>query len=146
MLPMLGGLLSMIGNVFSAMFQTKQAKLEAYATTLAKVTDVLKQADYTDGQIAQAIAGAVASEAQSESWIARSWRPLVMMAIVSMVVAFVFGYVPPNISGTMPPLMERCFDLLTYGICGYMPARSLEKIVKTIMTPKVVDQILSKLK
>lgn len=145
MFPVITSAITALGSVFGAIFQTKQARLEAYATGISKVVDLLKAANRTDAEIAQAIAAAVTAEAQSESWFARSWRPLVMLTIASMVGAFVFGYVPPNIGADMPPLMEKCFELLTYGLCGYMPARSLEKIVKTVMTPKVVDTIMSKL-
>lgn len=145
MLPIIASAISALGSIFGSIFQTKQARLEAYATTLGKVTDVLKEANYTDAQISQAVATIIAAEAQSDSWIAKSWRPITMLLIGSLIASWMYGVTPPNINGQMSPFMAECFELFKIGLCGYMPARSLEKIIKTIMTPKIVETIVKSL-
>ena len=144
--PLIGGILSSIGSIFGSILQTRQAKMEATALAIGKTIDLLKEANYSDAQIAQAVSAAVVAESQSESVIARNWRPIIMLGLGSMIVAWMWGYVPPNITNDMSPFMQECFDLFKIGLCGYVPARTLEKIAKIMMTPKVIDTVLSKLK
>lgn len=146
MLPILGGIISAIGNIFGGIFQTKQAKMEAVAQGVAGIVSLLKEANASDAQIAAAVSAAVVADSQSESILARNWRPICMLLIVTAVIAFFFGYQPPHLNDPMSPMMDKLFDMLQYGLMGFIPARSLEKITKMIMTPKVIETLLSKLK
>lgn len=145
MLPFLTSALSAIGSIFGAIFQTKAAKMEAIASGVSGTIGLLKQVNATDGEIATAVSAVVAAEAQSESILARNWRPVCMLLIVVMIISFMWGYTPPNINGAMPPMLAELFEILKIGLCGYIPGRSLEKIVKTIMTPKIVEQVMKQI-
>jgi hypothetical protein len=79
----------------------------------------------------------VLAEQQSESWLTRSWRPLLMLLLMAFLLFF----------GLLVPIMELClghplaieprldripepaWNLLTLGLGGYVGARTIEKIV-----------------
>ena len=71
--------------------------------------------------------------AQSESWIARNWRPITMLSFVFIIFNnFVlvpygeaFGFPMPSVM--LPPDM---FALLKIGLGGYVVGRSAEKGIK----------------
>lgn len=132
-------------SIFSSIFRTKEVKATAIANTIQGSIDLLKQADSTDAQIATAVATAVTAESNSEGVLTRNWRPLVMLAMAVMVTAWCWGYTPPNINNPMPPFVQECFDILKFGLGLYIPGRSLEKIAKMFLTPKLIQTVLERL-
>jgi hypothetical protein len=54
-----------------------------------------------------AAAGVVTAEVQGDSWLQRSWRPLMMLWFGGLVGAYWFGFTPENLSE------ERIGDLFT---------------------------------
>jgi hypothetical protein len=73
----------------------------------------------------------IKAEAQSNSWITRSWRPLTMLVFLALVVAYFFGLQGENFSEVMA---EHLFQLIKIGLGGYVVGRSAEKVV-----PKVAE-------
>lgn len=90
--------------------------------------------DY-DTAIVNAQAGAIESEARSDSWMAANWRPVLMLTF-TFIVAMNYAIIPmagwfgahadPLI---LPPDM---WALLKIGVGGYIVGRSGEKITKAI--------------
>ncbi len=76
----------------------------------------------------EAAARVIVAEAQGDSWLQRSWRPL-LMCLFGVIIANNFLVVP--LFGTpaaeIPPDM---WDLLKLGVGGYVVGRSVEKGVK----------------
>lgn len=76
----------------------------------------------------EAAASIIVAEAKGDSWIQRSWRPLLMM-LFGVIIANNYLVVP--LFGTpaadIPPDM---WDLLKLGVGGYVLGRSVEKGVK----------------
>ena len=68
----------------------------------------------------------IVAEAQSESWLARNWRPIVMLMFAFTTVAYAFGIVKVD-----SEYVGHFFTLLTVGLGGHVIGRSGEKIVKT---------------
>lgn len=137
MLPTVVGIISAIGNIFGGIFRTKEAKIEAIAAGVQGVVSVLQQADATDAQIAQAVATAVAAEANSESWLTRTWRPFIAASLWGIVLsAIVFGYTIP------PEYREFVFECAKICLCGYIPLRTTEKIIQTVMNNKLIEKIV----
>lgn len=72
----------------------------------------------------------IVAEAQSNSWLTRSWRPITMLSFVFILVnnyifvpyAQAFGAGVPALD--IPPNM---YGLLTVGIGGYVASRGVEK-------------------
>lgn len=75
----------------------------------------------------------IVAEAQSESWLARNWRPLAMMNFIIIIFnnyilaqwLKTFGF--PVVIMDIPPKM---WDLLEIGLGGYIFMRSAEKAIK----------------
>lgn len=70
------------------------------------------------------------------NWLQRSWRPILMLAIVAIVVNNYI--VVPYLSCIWPDyirvleLPDKLWNLLTLGVGGYVAGRSAEKIVGTL--------------
>lgn len=71
----------------------------------------------------------IVAEAQGQSWLQRSWRPITMLVFLALVVADSFGWLAN-------PLADQAWTLLQIGLGGYVAGRSLEKI-----TPKIADAV-----
>lgn len=97
--------------------------------------DIEKQLIGVQSDVVNAKASIIVAEAQGESWIQRSWRPITMLSFVFIIfnnyvfvpygVALVGEDVIPMLD--IPPGM---WSLLTVGIGGYIGARSYEKGAK----------------
>lgn len=82
-------------------------------------------------------AAIIVAEAQSDSWLARNWRPITMLSFTGLVVTHWCGYTPPNITETQ---LADLMDLITIGLGGYVVTRSAEKIAKTVTEAKVTGK------
>ena len=128
MISIVTGVLGAIGTGIKAFFGFKQHQAE----TLQSALKVLGDVNVSNAQREQAVATIIAGEAQSGYWLAAVWRPLLMVMIATLIAFHFFGLTPPNISDPMPQMIERLFGLLEIGIMGYIPGRTIEKIVKDI--------------
>lgn len=95
--------------------------------------------------IEQAASSIVLAEAKSESWLAKSWRPILML-VITAIVAWNFLFAPlielfvQLFTGNMIPLTidlpDQLWSLLMIGVGGYVGGRSLEKVAKNINVNK----------
>ena len=75
----------------------------------------------------------VLAEIKSENWLQKSWRPIVMLSLIGVIVntyliiPYLNMFLPSKI---ILPLPESFFDLLTFGVGGYIIGRSFEKGIK----------------
>lgn len=74
-------------------------------------------------------AGVIKAEAQGESWLQRSWRPIVMLVFTALVVCRWLGWSAPDLS---PELELKLFSIVQLGIGGYITSRDLEKMAVKI--------------
>lgn len=66
------------------------------------------------------------AEAQSESWITQSWRPITMLTFTGLVVARWLG-----LTVDIPMEIEKeLWQVIQLGIGGYVLGRSAEKVVR----------------
>ena len=94
---------------------------------------------YTES--AKAGAEIVKAEVQSESWLARNWRPISALCFVWIVVWF--GWFQPalyawyNVAPLKigDPLLMEILDLVKICLGGYIGGRSLEKIAGSLRKP-----------
>jgi hypothetical protein len=80
-------------------------------------------------KINSAAAEIVKAEAASESWLARSWRPIVMLTFAGLIVARWFGWAAPNLSEDE---YLKLWDIVQLGLGGYVVGRSVEKVALPI--------------
>ena len=88
-----------------------------------------------DAEFAQVQSKVIIAEAQSESWITRTWRPLTMLAFVALPFFVLFGLDPAPLQG-VPDLVWK---IIWTGLGGYIGGRTVEKTA-----PKIVSALRSR--
>ncbi len=78
-----------------------------------------------ESQLIAAKSSIIVAEANSQSSIARNWRPITMLTFLMLVVLDSFGWLPS-------PLAPEAWTLLQLGLGGYVVGRTLEKTVPTV--------------
>jgi len=87
-----------------------------------------------ESEFAEVQSRVVIAEAQSQSWLARNWRPMTMMTFVGIIF---FNYIiSPLFSMTALTIVPDMWALLKLGIGGYIGGRTIEKI-----SPGIVDAL-----
>jgi len=122
---MLSALLGpLIGGVFGVIDKAVEDKDQA-AQIKAKLQEMVLAGQMKEIEAAAQI---IVAEAKGDSWLQRSWRPL-LMCLFGVIIANNYLVVP--LFGTpaadIPPDM---WDLLKLGVGGYVLGRSVEKGVK----------------
>lgn len=74
-------------------------------------------------------AGVIKAEAQGESWLQRSWRPVVMLVFTALIVARWLGWSAPDLSEAVE---LKLFSIVQLGIGGYIASRGIEKVADKI--------------
>lgn len=69
----------------------------------------------------------IIAEARGESFIQRSWRPIVMLTFAALVVAHWLGLTAPELAESE---VLALLDIVKIGLGGYVVGRSAEKAVK----------------
>ena len=130
-IPILGAVLD---GVFGLIDKGIEDKDEA-ARLKAQLSLALRQADLAEfSEQIKAQAEVVLAEARGESWLQRSWRPILMLCVVAIIANnyILFPYLslifPSRV--VLLDLPERLWDLLMLGVGGYVVGRSGEKMLK----------------
>lgn len=102
--------------------------------------------------ILQAQASIVKAEAESQSWLTRTWRPISMLSFLFIVtwrvffgplVAAVLGMPVEQLVLPMDPQIEQNFyTLITVGLGGYVVGRSGESIARNVFSNRQNDTII----
>ena len=124
--------LGLIGQIFKpamemidAVHTSTEEKLVQKAQLLELQTTFLVQAlDYEQEQLKSKTA-IILAEANSQSILARNWRPITMLTFLALVVCDSFGWLAN-------PLAEQAWTLLQIGLGGYVVGRSAEKVASGI--------------
>jgi len=72
----------------------------------------------------------IIAEAKSDSWLARSWRPITMLTFVSLITADWLGFTASNLT---PEMKLKLYDIIQLGLGGYVIGRSAEKVLPTVV-------------
>lgn len=77
----------------------------------------------------------IVAEAQSQSWLANSWRPITMLAFVAVIVNnyILFPYL--HLFGAPALVLEmpaQVWDVIQLGLGGYVVGRSVEKTAAVV--------------
>lgn len=133
-------LLSMIGGAFSSFlgFKGEQAK------TVQAALETLKELDAHDAQAITASAQSISAILTQGSWLERTWRPILMLLLIVLIGSWFFGYSPPNFNAQISPMMREVLDLLKVGVIGYVPCRTVEKIVTQMNIGSVLKELIRK--
>jgi hypothetical protein len=128
-IPLVGKVIDgVVGLVDEAVEDKDEAnKLKAQLTTVFAKADMSKFSTQIQAQ-----ANVIMAEANSESWLARNWRPILLMVFTFIVfnnyvlvrwLGLVFAKAP------ILAIPVQMWDLLKLGVSGYIVGRSGEKMV-----------------
>lgn len=134
---MVGGILSFLGSIVTGIFGLKTQQ----ATTVTKALEIVGDVSKSDDARAVAAAQIISSEARSESWLTRTWRPLVVLSFTGLLFSFFLGHTPPNVT---PAMIDRVFDIVEYSVLGYMGMRSADKWVRDLALGQVIKKFIEK--
>jgi hypothetical protein len=128
MIPLITMLAPLIGDIVKEAIPDPDKKMDAENKVRLALLENAKQIEASASSI-------VLAEAKSESWIASSWRPILMMNITAIVsVNFLVFPLLEVFTGTKLsiPLPPELWTLLTVGVGGYTIGRSGEKIAQNL--------------
>lgn len=118
--PLIAAAIPIIGQIIDRVFPDKEAADKA---KLELIT-MQQRGELQELEVAAQI---ITAEAGSESWLTRSWRPLVMLWLMVLLTFWFLGLAPPIVD----TYIEGFLRLLTVGIGGYVFGRSAEKFAKS---------------
>jgi len=131
LMALIGPVSGLINKVLDKTVGDKDLKQKLKSEALAQ----LMTQDHSEFETHLKEAGSIIrAEANSQSWLARNWRPM-LMCLFGAIVAnnyIIFPYInmffPEH--AVLLPVPENLWDLLKIGVGGYVVGRSGEKIIK----------------
>ena len=137
-------LTNILGKWIGGMFQTKQESMKVWQEGIVGMFLALRQTGLTDVGIAQLACQIWINDAKSEHFLVRSWRPIVALAFTTLVIAIICGFTPPILQlTTIPPALEKVFELVTLLIGGGMGLRTIDKITTAVSKTKMADKLMN---
>jgi hypothetical protein len=128
------GAIEGIGSVIDSLSTTEEERLKARAALMVIEVDLQKAVLTADSDLAKQQALVLVAEANSASWLARNWRPILMLSFTFIIVwNFIIVGIFPGLNPTEIP--EALWELLQLGIGGYILGRSAEKTAKNLKSP-----------
>ena len=134
LLKILGGpiteLVKGIGGVIDSVSTTSEEKLAAQAKLFELQAAFQAKLLEADASFAAEQAKVVIAETQSESWLTRNWRPILMLTF-TYIIAHNF-VIAPIFSAPKVDIPPDMWELLKLGIGGYIGGRSLEYVAEQV--------------
>ncbi len=125
-------ILSLISSVFDPVVRlvdelhtSEEEKAEAKLKLMVMHAKMYANAQKHEEVLIKAQTSIIKAEAQGQSWLQRSWRPITMLTFLALVVCDSFGFLTFRLS-------EEAWTLLQIGLGGYVAGRSAEKIAPSI--------------
>ena len=122
----LGILGKVAGSVADRIFPNPEHELKRIELQQALQAAVLERSS----EIERAAAEVVKSEAQGQSWLQRTWRPITMLTFVALIVARWLGWAAPNLGEAE---VLKLWDIVEIGLGGYVIA------VGGIVLPGIIE-------
>lgn len=124
-------------NVVDKLTTSEEERLKAKLELTKLGFDFEAKVMEAETEFATQQASIITAEAKSESWMARNWRPILMLTFT-----YVIGHnyiVAPMFSVPSVPVPADMWELLKIGMGGYIAGRTFEKI-----TPAIADALSTK--
>jgi len=123
------GVVKPLTDLVDNVHTSEEERLTARGVVLGVQASVLQMVLNYETAALQAQAGVIMAEANSESWIARNWRPITMLVFLGLVVSYWMGWAGQDLPKEH---IDQLFLLIQIGLGGYIAGRSGEKIAKAI--------------
>lgn len=112
----------LIDDVHTSDEEKLQIKAHVYEMQAKFASEMLTY----EGELAKCKSDIIKAEAQGQSWLQRTWRPITMLTFLVLVVLDSFGLLAFRLS-------EEAWTLLQIGLGGYVVGRSAEKVIPKMM-------------
>ena len=112
-------------KLIDSLHTSDEEKMNAKQAMFELQVEAFVQAEKYESQLLDAKAAIITAEAQSQSVIARNWRPITMLTFLVLVLCDSFGWLAT-------PLAPEAWTLLQLGLGGYVVGRSAEKAVSIL--------------
>lgn len=121
-LSFLSGAIKPLTDLVDDLFTSDEERLKAKAKIQKIENEIAEKFINYETELLKSRTQIINSEAQGQSWIQRTWRPITMLAFLVLVCLDAFGVLPFRLSAD-------AWTLLKIGLGGYVVGRSGEKIV-----------------
>ena len=123
---------SLIGSIFKPaadlidnLHTSEEEKLTIKQKMFELQLEAFNKAEEYETKLLDAKQTIITAEANSQSWIARNWRPITMLTFLVLVVGDSMGLLAA-------PLAPEAWVLLKIGLGGYIVGRSAEKVTNIL--------------
>lgn len=123
--------LASVDGILGKFITDPEEKLKAQLELARIETEFQEKVMAADVEWAKTQASVIEAETTSQSWMARNWRPILML-VFTFIIAFNYILAPIFSLKVLPP-PDQLWELLKIGMGGYIMGRSAEKIVPDIV-------------
>ncbi|WP_341937207.1 3TM-type holin [Marinimicrobium sp. C2-29] len=117
----LGDLIKPVTGLIDNMHTSDAERLQLKNKLIEMQNEMAGELIGYERKVLDAQAQIITAEAQGQSWIQRSWRPITMLTFLVLVVLDTMGWTEFRLS-------DEAWTLLQIGLGGYVVGRSAEKI------------------
>lgn len=136
----LSGLFSLVGSVFSSLFNFKNEQ----AKTVQEALGVLTSIDDNDSKSTVALASALSAILTSGSFLERNWRAVLMSACVLIILSSYFGFTPSHFNDPVTPTMAWIYHLVEIGLGGYIVKGGVVEVMKNLNISSILKELIKK--
>lgn len=137
MLELIAGVFKPAVELIDELHTSEEERLAKKAELLEAQATIMDRAFAFENERISTQANIIMAEAKSDSFLAKNIRPFTILVFLGLVVAYWFGYQPPNLT---QEVIQELFTIIKWGLSGYVGGRSVEKITKTIVEAKVTGK------
>lgn len=123
----LGDLFKPAVELVDNLHTSDEERLQAKNVILTTQAQLLGQTFEYENRQLEARQRIIEAEAKSDNLLTSAWRPITMLTFLTLVVTYWFGYTPEGLSEER---VADVFELIKWGLGGYVVGRSGEKIVR----------------
>ena len=128
---LISGLLGSAGKIFDEMHTSREENDASRAKFMLIQGDILTKVAKFETDLVEAQASVIKAEAASQSWLARNWRPLLMLDFI--LILFWNHLIVPIVGMEPATIPDQMWSLLKIGVGGYIGGRTFEKVAPEII-------------
>ncbi len=122
----------LVNSIIGKFVADPNERLQLQQKVLDASTELSMKAMDLQSQLTDAQSKVITAEITSQSWLARNWRPILMLTF-TFIVAWNYIIVP-IVGATAAVIPPDMWTLMKIGVGGYIVGRSAEKVVTNLKT------------
>ena len=124
-LKLVGSIFQPAADLIDNLHTSEEERMQIKQKMFELQVNAFLEAEKYESELLNAKKTIITAEAQSQSWIARNWRPITMLTFLVLVVGDSMGLLAT-------PLAPEAWTLLQLGLGGYLVGRSAEKVTDVL--------------